>query len=520
MYDATPLSNLLAQRYLSLIHETEDFLAFEEDAYSMGYKIIADAISKAIELFDDELYQQRPSDWKVKERVWRSPVSEVGQLSFRRRVYVDEVGERRSLVDEILDLPKSAHITPGAFDKLTSFGVETSYHATARLSNRHIEAGITPETAMNALRKSASLLKKETQAKAKEIFNDGVIPNGKTERDAISVEADGVWVPLQIKGRKKAEPAPRAFEIKAMVAYSGKVTGRKGTLVRREPIAFDAVASPDSFWKQSVSVIAGQFDLGKIRKCHLGADGERWCGRLGEYIPHVEVDFKLDQFHVNQVITKGLGDKRDQAEAFRLLYHSGVDELLSFLRKIETEEDGNKSLGQAISYIKSHRGDIDPHGRSLGTMESTHAHIIGSRMKAVGGAWSKDGGDAMARARAHVANGGKMPRPHYPVQLKKKGKRAALRQRKEYRENPTYFVDVIGEGEQDRVYSLHMPAPYREQLSTLATATPLAAPIVYKMSEKALKPVRHYNQKFSYTDDGRFLIRPKERRGWKPASEW
>lgn len=168
-----PAVALLAETYLTFIRRSEDFLLFEQSAYEYGFEIMAAAMSAALEAYDDELSLQRPANWRVKDRTPRSPVSEVGQLSFSRRVHIDEVGERRYMLDEVLDLPKRARLTLGAFDKFTGFGVETSYHAAARLFNRHIDCGVTAPTVMNALRESAALLKGESEAAARRLFEDG-----------------------------------------------------------------------------------------------------------------------------------------------------------------------------------------------------------------------------------------------------------------------------------------------------------------------------------------------------------
>ena len=223
MQDVTVLAEQLSESYLAFLREKEDFFEFECDSCRLGFEVIAMAMSRALERFDDELHDAKPPGWRVREKAWREPMSEVGQLSFRRRVYIDDVGDRRYMLDEVLDLPKGAHITPGAFDKLTYFGVQTSYHATAKLFNRHIEGGITAQSAMNALRTSAALLKSETEKKAKNLFDEGVIPAAEVAEREVLMEADGVWVPLQMRGRSASEKKmPASFEVKAMVAYSGK----------------------------------------------------------------------------------------------------------------------------------------------------------------------------------------------------------------------------------------------------------------------------------------------------------
>ena len=484
MRDTDDLADLLSESFLSLLREKEDFFEFECDSYRMGFEIIAAAMSKALERFDDELFNAKPPSWKVKEKVWREPMSEVGQLFFKRRIYIDDVGDRRCMLDEVLDLPKGMHVTPGAFDKLTGFGVQTSYHATARLFNRHIEGGITAQSAMNALRTSAAMLKKDSERKARRLFRDGEAPEAETAESRVFLEADGVWVPMQARGRDRAKRAqPRSFEVKAMVAYSGKEGGARRRR-RCDRVVFDAVTNPESFWRQGVSCMAEKFDLGKVEKVVLGADGGGWCGKAGDYLPSVEVQFKLDQYHVNKSIVSALKSKRDRAEAFHLLYGEGVGATVEFLESVPSSRS-NASLQQTIGYLKNFEGDIDPHGFSLGTMESTNAHVIGSRMKSLGGAWSAEGGNAMARARAHVANGRSLPRPHSPSEVEHKMTWKRVRDaRRRANAEACGIGESAGFGEQERVLSWHSDSmEVRERIKlALSYKSPSVVPAPFRPS--------------------------------------
>lgn len=529
MHD-TPVVAALAETYLSFIRSCEDFLLFEQRAYEHGFEVIAAAMSAALEAYDDELSLQRPVTWKVKDRTSRSPVSEVGQLSFSRRVYIDEVGERRYMLDEVMDLPKRARLTPGAFDKLTGFGVETSYHAAARLFNRHIGCAVTAPTVMNALRESAAMLKGESEAAARRLFEDGEAPDGELVRSEVVVEADGVWVPRQVERRTKGgrlrdgDEKPKGFEVKAMVAYSGKE--RKGAAtVCRDKVAFDAVTNPDSFWKQGVAALSGKFELGKVQRFHLGADGGAWCSKLPDYVPHAQVDFRLDQFHVNEAVIKAIRDRQDRSEAFHILYHEGPEALIGFMRDLKARDEFAKGakrrnslveLSRGIKYIEAFKEHIDANGLSMGTMESANAHVIGARMKSRGGAWSRDGGNAMARARAHVANGGRLPRRHYPPMVGKKGERWALRQAEQLSENCGRIqraLQAVGPSAYEPpVRRVHMPEEHRQQLAYLTTASNQVHSIPTGGWTNVLAP-RKWSpwQTYTYSDDGR------RRRGWRSA---
>lgn len=242
--------------------------------------------------------------------------------------------------------------------------------------------------------------------------------------------------------------------MKAMVAYSGK-EGGPGRRHRRDRVVFDAVTRPDTFWRQGIATLAEKFELGKVEDVVLGADGGGWCGKAADYLPSAKVEFKLDQYHVNKNIIAGLKNRRDRAEAFHLLYGEGVGATIEFLEGVPSGRS-NASLRQAIDYLKKFEGDIDPHGSSMGTMESTNAHVIGSRMKSLGGAWSSAGGNAMARARAHAANGRRLPRPHSPLEVEYKAKWWYVWDEWRLRNVERYRIgEAVGSGKQERVCGWH-----------------------------------------------------------------
>lgn len=121
-------------------------------------------------------------------------------------------------------------------------------------------------------------------------------------------------------------------------------------------MAFDAVTTPDAFWKQGVAALSGKFELGKIQRFHLGADGEAWCSKLPDYVPHAQVDFRLDQFHVNEAVIKAVRDKRDRAEAFHLPYCEEADALIGFMRDLKARDEFAKGAKKRNSFVEFSRG--------------------------------------------------------------------------------------------------------------------------------------------------------------------
>ena len=68
--EVAALAESLSESYLKLLREKEDFFEFECDSYRLGFEIVAAAMSKALERFDDELFNAKPPSWKVNWAGW------------------------------------------------------------------------------------------------------------------------------------------------------------------------------------------------------------------------------------------------------------------------------------------------------------------------------------------------------------------------------------------------------------------------------------------------------------------
>ena len=61
---------------------------------------------------DEALSQERPARWRVVSIEERTLVSTVGGLRLKRRLYHDEKGKQRMLLDEELGLPARMRVSP------------------------------------------------------------------------------------------------------------------------------------------------------------------------------------------------------------------------------------------------------------------------------------------------------------------------------------------------------------------------------------------------------------------------
>lgn len=178
---------------------------------------------------------------------------------------------------------------------------------------------------MPALRQAGDACEREDALAAESLYGDGVVPKAKNCLEEICMEADGTWFSVQ----RPAPGEPGRFEVKAMCAHKGK-EDRGGKVRRTEVFHHACIAAPDRFWSEGVAQMGNVFDLGDLRRVHLGADGEPWCSDAGRYLPKAQVEAQLDPYHVNRAILScsragarpeahRRGERRGRASAAALL---------------------------------------------------------------------------------------------------------------------------------------------------------------------------------------------------------
>ena len=384
----------MAEIFLAGARGAADFAAFEDAAIAAGHSMMAEAMGRALEARDAELAAGRPAGPRMRDRRERTLATEVGDVSFSRCRYAGEEGAVY-LLDDALDLPWGARVSPGAAAFLVTAGTMASYARTASLLARR-GSSVSATAVMACLRSAGALCAEEDAALAEDLFANGVTPPGEIESEQVLVEADGTWVSLQ----GVAGGEPDRVEIKALVAYGSKEKAGKKTR-RTDCVHHGCVGSPDAFWTQGIAAIGTKFDLSKVEVCHMGTDGEGWCKRGTEFFPaKVRSTGHLDPFHVNRAVLSCF-DKENARGAWHVLdvLNDGDREeaclLLEAMRDFGIARE--KRAGEVVGYLRNNIDLVAVEGPSLGTMESENQHLYGSRMDSVPCAWSRPGASAMAR---------------------------------------------------------------------------------------------------------------------------
>lgn len=406
MRNPTTAAAALADLFAPMLAATEDLDSFE-GALSSGIRTLAaSAMAASMERFDRSLRRQVPPGWRPHEVAPRTLVTLVGEVTYRRTVYVDAHGCRRAWADELLGIRPRARLSACAFLWLARRSAEVSYRKAAAQFEAMSGARVSHVTAMRCAREEGRLLL-------------AAEPEGpRLSCEGVRVEVDGLWVALQASSHRDAalprflyEQARRrsSAELKVASAYAAKAPAGNG---RKRRVALSLVASaeePGTFFARVAAQMAASFDLDDVRRVHYGADGGAWCGpeRLASLLPpHARILFRLDPFHVMQAICRAFPEGRAREWARHLALKGKGAALSRMAERVAARVAGprRERLRCLASYARRFASAIGTRAAPMGTAESTNA-LIAARMKGRGMAWSREGAEAMCALRCAVCSG-------------------------------------------------------------------------------------------------------------------
>lgn len=391
-HDTAMFDRILENVCLGYIEDTEDIEIAETKSMEFALDRLAKAFGKAMSEFNAGLRESAPRPWRVKENVVRRPLCEFGRIEYEKTVYIDEAGERRHLVDEVVGMPERSRMTPNFARMLAENATSTSYAAAADLISRHCRVSVSETAIASLIAETGAVLKAASERKAYDLFELGLAPGGRAGSGELYAEADGVWVSAVKRGYAGG---PRKIEIKDFVAYTGKEDGEL-----RNRVVHAGADLPAAFWKDAVAEAADVIDISNLGKVRLGCDGGSWCKGGAAYLPG-DVEVNLDAWHINRSINLALEDRAEARTAVGIVYGCGAGALSAWLA---LRHPDNEKAQRLKRYIDNNIDIIDM-SKNLGSIEGINAHAISDRMEAWGCAWSRKGADAMARCRSARMNG-------------------------------------------------------------------------------------------------------------------
>ena len=397
-------ASALSLAFLPLLGGCESFAEFEGRALELSRRTTAAAMSRALEALDRELSSSRPAGSSVHSHRARTLATMTGDVRFVRTVLLDEAGSTLYPLDEALNLPMGDRVSPSMREFLVTCGADVPFERTSRLAAMGGGSRVSATTVMRSLRRCGEAIASSEREAARSLFADGVAPEADTEAAHVLVEADGTYVTVRGGG-------PKA-EVKAMVAYAGKVESEGGRTRRVDPVRLGCVGvAPGEFWREAVAQVGSRFDLSKVERVSLGTDGEaQYVNGIGAMSFAPESDGHVDPFHVDRAVARcAPRGTRVGWALLRLLEDVGPAFCAHVMGLMGAEGLLNDGWDKVAAYLRNHQAEIGG-GPSMGTMEAEQQHTYKVRMASFPCAWSLAGADAMARTRSWLSSGRELPR--------------------------------------------------------------------------------------------------------------
>ena len=146
-------------------------------------------------------------------------------------------------------------------------------------------------------------------------------------------------------------------------------------------------------------------------------DGAKWIVEQLERIAGFQYWYTIDLYHLCEYLALAVSswsqEAKEEVKQIKERLKSGqIHDVLGELKKRAKEMEDHEGLRKCIRYIENRPGQFEyrealandlPVGS--GKIESSHRHVIQSRLKKAGAWWTRENASAMAELRVLRANG-------------------------------------------------------------------------------------------------------------------
>lgn len=396
------------------------FKDLEKNIYSWVCQIGRQFTSEFLERYDQMLMRERDkSRYRHKGSRQTTIKTVYGEVTYSRVVYevTEEDGTRHFvyLLDETLELENVGLISTNMAELLVKGITELSYRACAAKVSEMTGQSISAMGVWNVIQALGEKVCEEEKALV-ESHKKGRL-HGEKEVPVLFEEADGVYISLQGKDRKKCRK--NKAEMKAAVAYDGRKKTGKDRYILPEKVVTAGFAKAKEFHEYREAAIAERYNLDEVSQRILNADGASWIKKVKDK----STCFQLDPFHRNKAVKERIHNRKAVHDIMELLEEEKTEELFSCLKTYRDsmwEEREIEDAEELIRYYENNREGLvpcqsqglelgeHPEGleyRNMGTMENHVWSVIARRMKHNHTSWSKRGGNHLAKILAKKCSG-------------------------------------------------------------------------------------------------------------------
>ena len=362
--------------------------AIQTEVLKLGAGIIG-------ELFDemDQMIRQsgkRKEKWEIVRRDERRLLTSIGEIEFEKTLYKNKrSGERKYLIDDVLEIEKNARMTEDAEAALYAEAVQTSYRRAGE------SVCLTDQVSKATVKNKLHELEFPEDPRNRRRLKRGV--SGSKNNTAI---AKLVYV---YEGIEREAPKSQRFRLIEPYYFSGVYEGEGNK----------------ELWDRVYEYIDAKYDLDSVEKIYLNADGGTWIKSGKSRI--AGIISVLDEHHINKYLvsmTSHLYDSADDGkDLLRKVIRSGTKEdfrytvntILGYAEEEKTEKRIKESARFILSNWTAAKIRLRKSNGVVGSSTEGHvSHVLASRMSSRPMGWSKKGVDKMAQLRAYWWNKGNM----------------------------------------------------------------------------------------------------------------
>ena len=388
-----------------------------KELHKVGLLMIQETLEQMNQQLKDS--SKRTSGWYIEKDSQKQLITSLGTVYFTKTLFTNrKTGEMEYLLDRILGLGKHERMTEDAVAAMLEETVQTSYRRGGEASC--LEGAVSKQTVKSKIHE----LKFPKSEKK---------PETKKEVEYLYIEADEDHVSLQFRERK-GDLVTNDYGQKNNCLITKLVYVHEGI----EPEApkskryklinthyFCRVCEGkenEAFWDEVYEYLDQNYDLEKVKKIYLNADGGGWIETAKTRFKGIS--YVLDEFHLQKYMIRltshmkdSTGDALDELrKAIRKGTKADLCEIVERLKNAlpeESIESGTKRLEQSRDYILENWGAarlrlLHKDGVIGSSTEGHVSHVLSSRMSSRPMGWSKTGAGKMAELRAYYYNGGDM----------------------------------------------------------------------------------------------------------------
>ena len=367
-------------------HTAEEILTIMKENV---LELLAAAIEEADLAILDAKKERRIDGITVKQRnVSRTVSTFLGDLTYKRTYFKLKDGSMAYLTDQVIGIEPFERVTKELCASLVQSAATASMQKAADLSG----ASVSRQTVNNKI-----ISMKDVVTEMKRVDSTP---------SELHIFADEDHVHLRPK---------KSVMVPLVAVTEGIDTSNPKRHKTINPIYFQGYGMDNQTFVDNVSAaVYERYDMEKVEKVYIHADGGKWIKALGDIMPNTI--FVMDGFHLEKYIKKLL--KLPGASAYagvirKALRNNDPKAFEKYCESINEKQDknGKKKLREIYKYFRNNWDSIINRVKNdcCGSCtEPLVSHILSERLSRNPLAWSKEGLGKMAMLRIYDKNGGKV----------------------------------------------------------------------------------------------------------------